>query len=201
MATNNETSWPETAAGMQLQKRLNEEKTVQALDRLLDRIEVLEQAVERLSVVMAQAPGLISMLTDTVDEQFRQAKQEGASLEDRIKGVLRLTDKLTAPATLEKLENMDKMLDFWDQAPGHMAMMVDMADEEMAKAMRSGVDFREIGDATRKMGMALSKAQRMESKAPSSIWGLLRALKDPDRQEALSFLLRFSKAFGQELKK
>lgn len=201
MATNNETSWPETAAGMQLQKRLNEEKTVQALDRILDRIEVLEQAVERLSVLMEQAPGMISMLTDTVDEQFKQAKSSGASLEDRLHGILRLTDKLTQPATLEKLENMDKMLAFWDQAPGHMAMMVDMADEEMAKAMRSGVDLREIGDTTRKMGLALSKAKRMESKPPGSIWGLLRALKDPDRREALGLLLNFSKAFGQELKK
>ena len=200
MEANSNTSWPETAAGQQLQKRLNEDRTVRALDRILDRIETLEQAVTKLGTVMDQAPGMISMLTDTLDEQVQKAKNKGLRLEDRLTGVLQLVEKVTAPETIAKLDNLDRMMEFWEQAPGHMAMMVDVMDEEMGKALESGVDLKEIGDSARKMGLALSKANQMDTPTPKSIWGLLKALKDPDRQAALGFLLKFTKALGQELK-
>ena len=121
-----------------LQARLNEPQTAAALNRLLDRIETLEQTVGRLADVLEQAPGMVAMVGDMADETVRQAAARGVNVEERLKTALALAERLTAEETAVKL---NQLLDLADQLPGTLAMMGDMMDETVRRAASNGVDI------------------------------------------------------------
>ena len=121
-----------------LQARLNEPQTAAALNRLLDRIETLEQTVGRLADVLEQAPGMVAMVGDMADETVRQAAARGVNVEERLKTALALAERLTAEETAVKL---NQLLDLADQLPGTLAMMGDMMDETVRRAASSGIDI------------------------------------------------------------
>ena len=254
MGNNGSSIWTDSPAGRQIQERLSEEKTLQSINRLLDRIDTLEKAVENLTTIMAQGPGLVSMAADTVDESYRQAARRGIDVEQRLAGALQIAEKLTDPKMVEKLDNL---LAFADQAPGLISMMVDMADESYRKAQKSGVnpedrlsnalqiaekltatetvtklndllvlaeqapglvamlvdsideemrkantgglDINNLMDYGKLIGLSLSDAKAMPETKVTGVFGLLRALRDPDRQKALGFLMNFAKAFGSNM--
>ena len=126
--------WTTTEAGKHLQSRLNEERTVAAIDRLLDRIETLESAVEKLTIAMERGPGMISMVADMADEQYRKAAQNGVDIEQRLANALTIAEKLTAPEMVEKLNSL---LKFTEQAPGLISMTMDMADEGYRRLLKT----------------------------------------------------------------
>lgn len=121
-----------------LQARLNEPQTAAALNRLLDRIETLEQTVGRLADALEQAPGMVAMMGDMADETVRQAAARGVDVEERLKTALALAERLTAGETAVKL---NQLLDLADQLPGTLAMMGDMMDESIRRAASNGVDI------------------------------------------------------------
>lgn len=248
--------WTESEAGKQLQARLSEKRTLEAIDRLLDRIDTLEEAVDRLSTVMRQGPGLVAMVGDMVDETYRQSDARGVSIDERLTNALQLAEKLTAPAMVEKIDGLLKITDqlpglvamfgdmtdeayrqadaqgvsidqrlgvalqlaerltapemaarlenalqLADQMPGMMAMTVDMVDEGMREAMDNGFDPQSLSRVAGAAGTALTRAQGEAPAKAGGIFGLMRALKDPDRQLGLGFLLNFLKHFGKNLQK
>ena len=71
-----------------LQDRLNDPGTTAVLNRLLDRIEALEQAVTTLTDTVQQAPGMVAMMTDIVDETYREAQASGTDVEQQLQGGL-----------------------------------------------------------------------------------------------------------------
>ncbi|MEZ4660890.1 MAG: hypothetical protein R2911_25345 [Caldilineaceae bacterium] len=123
-----------------LQDRLNEPATAASINRLLDRIEELEQAVTTLTSTIAQAPGLMAMAGDMVDEAFHAAAAQGIDLEARAKTGLHLLTRLTEPQMVAQVE---QLMDMAAQAPGLAAMMGDMADEAMRNVASAGVDIEE----------------------------------------------------------
>ncbi len=197
MGTNGSSIWTDSPAGKQIQQRLSEEETLHSIHRLLDRIDTLEKAVEKLTILMSQGPGLLSMAADTIDESYRQAAQNGIDLEQRMGVALQMAEKLTAPEMLEKL---DGLLNLANLGPGLIAMLIDSVDEEMRKAHSSGMDVNQLKEYGKLIGIALSSAKAMPESKVSGIFGLLRALKDPDRQRAMGFFMNFTKAFGSNIK-
>lgn len=133
-----ENGWQSTEAGQALQARLNDERTVNALNRLLDRIDSLEESVTTLTTTVEQAPMFVSMVTDTVDETVRRSAESGVFLDERLQTGLALLERLTEPKTAEKLNNL---LDLADQAPDFSAMVGDMMDETYRRAAMNGVDI------------------------------------------------------------
>lgn len=123
-----------------LQARLNEPATAASINRLLDRIEELEQAVTTLTNTLSQAPGLVAMAGDMMDEAYHQAAIHGIDLEKRAQVGLHLLAKLTEPRMVAQLEQLMAMA---EQAPGLAAMLGDMADEAIGSAARAGVDLEE----------------------------------------------------------
>ncbi|MEZ5040988.1 MAG: DUF1641 domain-containing protein [Saprospiraceae bacterium] len=189
-------AWAHSEAGQQLQKRLNSEKTIKSLDHLLERMDTLEAAIDRLGTILDQGPGMLSMATDMVDEAYQRSAEKGVNLEMRLSNALHAAEQLTAPATIDKL---DQLLAFSDQLPGLMAMMMDTVDEEVMKARDKGLDFQPLKETGIKAATALAKAAEMPPARIGGIFGLMRELKDPDRQKALGFLMNFAKAFGKEM--
>lgn len=251
---NGSVAWTDTEAGQHLQARLNEQKTVQAIDHLLDRVDTLEQAIDRLTTVMQQGPGMVSMAVDIADEKQRQAAANGVDLEERLHNALVLAEKLTSP---EMVDRLNKLFAFSQQLPGLVSMAADMADEKYWEASQHGVDIEErlgaalkiaeklttpdmvakidhlimlsnqfpgylammtdvVDDAFRKIGAtgvdfnalasiasAAGQSLTETSNGPetkTSAFGMIKAMRDPDRQRGLGFFMSFLKYFGQKIK-
>ncbi len=128
-------NWIDTDAGKQIQERLSNEKTLQALDHILARLETIEKAVDQLSMLMNQGPGLVAMVGDMADEAYRRADAQGISIDDRLRTSLELAEKLTAPETVQKME---QLVELSNKMPGMLSMMADIVDEGMEKANERG---------------------------------------------------------------
>ena len=196
METNGSSLLEQTQAGQQLQQQLTNEKTLTAINHLLDRIDTLENAVEKLSTIMQQAPGMLSMATDIADEEIAKAHAKGIDFSERMGNALALAEKMTEAKNLEKIENLLAMS---DQAPGLLAMGIDIIDEEIRKAQQSGIEFPRMAEFSKTIALAISKTKDQPSAKVNGIWSLVRALKDPDRQKAINYLMDLAKAFGREL--
>jgi uncharacterized protein YjgD (DUF1641 family) len=144
--------WQDTPAGQKVQARLAEERTLTAIDKLLARLDTVEEAVERLATMMQQGPGMVAMVADMADEACRTADRNGISVDERLRTALVLAEKLTAPSLVEKLTSV---LTLADQAPGLIAMTGDMFDEAYRKADANGVSIDE------RLGVALQLAERL----------------------------------------
>jgi hypothetical protein len=134
-----------------LQERLNDPNTVDTLNRLLDRIGALEQAVTVLAETVRQAPGMVAMVTDIVDETYREARASGTDLEQQFEGGLALLRQLTEPRTvavlsrlIERLDTLEPLLEIAEQAPALAAMAVDIVDDAYRQAKAAGVDVEAV---------------------------------------------------------
>ena len=278
---------PASPAAEALQARLRDEHTLEVINRLLDRIDSLEKTVTRLTELVEQGPGMVSMLTDMADDALAQAKARGIEMEERLRNALHLAERLTAPDLVAKL---DQVLTLINQAPGLASMVTDIVDENFRMAAQRGVNVDErlraglslaeqltdpamvdklqglMGMAQQSSGLiamamdifdesyrkaidqgvdlerllsnATSVTKRLSSLLDSpeyqalmdsgilapetlstvsglgqalvesrrvpphktSLFGLMRSLGDPDVQRALAFLTDFARAFGQKLK-
>ncbi|MEZ4952535.1 MAG: DUF1641 domain-containing protein [Saprospiraceae bacterium] len=243
-----------TDAGKKLQSRLNQDKTLEAIEHLLSRIDTLDKAVQDLSTMMRQGPGLVAMAADIADESYRKADAEGVSIEDRLSNALHLAEKLTAPAMIEKLdgllkfadqapglvamkidiideayrdadargvniddrlksavelaekltdpvmtEKLNGLLKLGDQMPGLIAMGADIFDEQMRNANNDGFDPENLIEVAKTANRALTNARNEPPAKVGGIFGMLRILKDPDRQRGLGFLMNFLKHFGKNI--
>lgn len=197
MSTNGaHSAWQETPAGRQMLATFSEERTLKAIEHLLARLDTLEKAVEDLNLLMRQGPGLVAMATDAVDEIYSKSDEQGASIETRIRNGLEMAGKLTAPGMPEKL---DQLLTFSEQLPGLVAMAADSADEMMKKAIAHGFDPQALISVAGAANRALTAAAAEPPARTGGIFGLLRALKDPDRQRGLGFMLNFLRHFGKNI--
>jgi uncharacterized protein YjgD (DUF1641 family) len=188
-------SWPDTEAGKQVQARLSDERTLEAINHLLARIDTLEKAVDDLSVLMKQGPGLVAMAGDMLDEGYREADARGVNLDARIKNAVTLAEKLTAPEMVARVDNLNKLS---EQLPGFVAMFMDIIDEKVRTTLEHGFDPSTLSHIAGAANTALTNA-KAEPRQKVGVFGILRALNDPDRQKGLGFLLNFLKHFGRNI--
>ena len=160
MATNGTPiTWPSTEAGKRVQARFEEDKTLNAIEHLLARIDTLEKAVDHLASLMEQAPGMAAMAADVVDEAARKAEARGVNVEEHLGVALQLAEKLTAPAMLEKL---NFALDAMDQLPGMVSMAADVLDEAVRKSEARGVNVEERLDVALQLADKLTHPSMLD---------------------------------------
>ena len=166
--------------GLHLLGRLSEPEVNRALHGLVDFVE--------------EAPGLLSMAADSVDEEIRRGNQGPVRLDDRLAGIQHLLNKLTDPEMVQKLDGAMKLA---EQAPGLTAMMVDSADEFMRNhaALVDPVNIEFL----KKVSDSLSEAQREPTKRIKGIFGFYKAINNSDNQKALGLLLNVLKKLGQKI--
>lgn len=248
------TPWADSEAAKQVQARLAEPRILKAIDHLLNRIDTLETAVDGLSDVMKQGPGMVAMVGDMVDESYRQADANGVSIDERLKNALVIAEKLTAPEMVAKIDNLialtdqlpgmvammgdmadeayrqadsrgvsidqrlgvalqmaeqltapamtaklESALQLANQMPGIVAMMVDMMDEGVKKAMDHGFNPQTLTKVAGVANTALTESYAEPRSRAGGIFSLMRAIKDPDRQKGIAFLLNFLKHFGKNI--
>ena len=203
----------------QLEVRLNDPDTAAMLNRLLDRLEDLEKNVSTVASTMGQGTGLVAMTGDIVDETYRKAAESGVDLEERLTVGMGLLNRLTEPATAKRLEDL---LVLSEQLPGMVAMVGDIVDDAYQSAAQSGIDIegfaRQGAKAATQLGsmmdsgmlddetiaslgntaQALKDSQQMPPQKLGTM-GLMRAMRDPDVQKTMGYLVNFAKAFGQRI--
>lgn len=133
---------------------LSSPEMLSALSRLLDRIDRLEGAVDKLTTAVEQAPGIVAMVTDTVDDAYAQAAREGIDLDERMRTALGFAEKLTSP---EMAARLDQLLILAEQGPGIAAMVTDTVDDAYGQALAQGIDI----DA--RLRAALELAEKLTS--------------------------------------
>lgn len=140
-----------TNGALAFQERLNDPDTVAALNRLLDRIDALEQAVTVLTETVRQTPGMVAMVTDIADETYREAQASGTDLEQLCEGGWAILRQLTEPRTvavlsrlIERLDALEPVLELAEQAPATAAMLVDIVDDAYRQAKAAGVDIEAV---------------------------------------------------------
>jgi uncharacterized protein YjgD (DUF1641 family) len=216
-----------TNGAVSLEQRLDNPETAQALNRLLDRLDTIEEAVAKLDVALTQGPAMLAMMTDMADDVYRQAEDEGVNLDERLQLMLQLTERLTAPRTVEvltqlmdRMDELEQLIELADQAPGFAAMMVDTFDSLHQRAVEAGHDPERLArrsltalttllesgvldpeaiEIVGKAGDALVDCRCQEETPEVGLFGLLGAMRDPDTRRALGFLTEFGKRFGQKL--
>lgn len=212
------------------------EKGVDIEQRLGAALEIAEkltapETVEKVNALLAladQAPVMISMAADAMDEEIQHACARGVNIDKRLGTALRLTERITDPKMEERLNTL---FDISDQMPGMVAMTVDILDEGYRKAVAQGLDLETLAaqgtfalkqmvelltseefralmssgvlspqtlNVLSQAGDALNESQQQEHKKVG-LFGTLRALSDSDRKRALGFVMTFMKNFGKKL--
>jgi len=94
-----------------------------------ERLDRIESSLARIASAIDQAPDLISIATDSVDEFVVKASRNGADVDQRIKDSLALIGRLSDPNISGALNGL---LDFVEQAPGLISIAADSFDEQVS---------------------------------------------------------------------
>ena len=174
MENNGAVAWQETDAGRKLQVQLSDHDTLTGLGRLLNRVDELEKTVDRLNGVLESFPSTVSIMTDVADETYRKAAEDGIDIEARLRNGLAIAEKLTHPATTEKI---DLLLQMTDRLPGMVSMVTDMTDEALRKLKDNGIELE------KRVSAALHLADRLT--APETVERIEGALDFAQRSEGM----------------
>ncbi|WP_339745070.1 DUF1641 domain-containing protein [uncultured Rubinisphaera sp.] len=127
-----------------LADRLSDPHTTEALHRLLDRAESLDQILQ----LAGDLPNLVAIATDFFDAVCHKASLNGIDLEDRASQLLKLLVQITEPANLQAIERLISRLPdleagtaFLDEFPNLFATAVDVFDEWARDLKADGIDL------------------------------------------------------------
>ena len=202
-------------AGLAIAEKLTTPEMVAKLDALLDMAD--------------QAPLMAAMVGDMVDETVRSAAAKGINIEERLQAGLALTERLTDPATLASLNQLLDMAEQGPGMVAMIGDMVDetAVSLDLESRLQAGLSIAEKATqpetlnkldemfdilleaeagvlnpkAVRTVGaMAQALVSSQQEKPPKlGIFGLMKAMGDPEIQTALGFMINFAKHFGRRL--
>ncbi len=171
-----------------------------------------------------QVPGLGAMMADSFDGW---AAEDGC-VDERMRGLVRLAERLSRPETLATLQ---MMVDTVEQAPQLVATVTDIADDLMARAAEQGLDTGDLLEQIRAAAMGLLRITtsaevrdllesemlatgalqtlsrvahaladaRTRPPPPTGLFGAIRALSDPDVQRVLGLAIGVAREVGGSL--
>ncbi len=129
--------------------------------------------IEQLDAVVATAdkiPGLVAMVVDTLDSIVSRLRESDIDVDATVRSLLRVAERLTRRETLRVVE---AVLDTGVLDPAALTTI-------------------------RRIGQAVAKTGSVEP-GRIGLFGLLRALRDPEVQRATGFLVDLARNFGAEL--
>lgn len=141
-----------------------------ALARIERRLDRMEKAVGRLDAVAGGAPSALAMIADTFDGVAQRASESGVDFDERIRTTLALLERLTRA---EAAASFRALLDSGLFAEGALAALSNIA---------------------RALPAAGNQAPR-----PLGPWSAWRALKEPEVQRALGFVVDIARRLGASL--
>lgn len=156
---------------LRLADRLTAPRTVAALTALLDRVDLIERAIEMAD----RAPGFVAMAADAADEVLVNAAESGVDV------TAGLTRGASAAIRFGALMGPDEV-------------------RSLEAVFRSGVLAPDAVRVIGGVGGALAAAAAEEPPRVGLV-AMLRALRRPEVRRAMGFLLRFGTLFGRTLER
>lgn len=160
------------------------------------RLARIEAMLEQVSRQLEQVTPMSAMAVDIVDELAADAVARGVDPAERLRGLMRLMETMSEPSTvrtlqgiLERVDRLEPLLEVVDQAPGLIAMGVDIFDEAVGNAIERGVDVQGAVRAATKGFVRLGEFILSEQFSNLLSSGML----DP---EAVSLLGRIGRALA-----
>ncbi|MFO7563980.1 MAG: DUF1641 domain-containing protein [Enhygromyxa sp.] len=197
---------------------------LQLLQRIDARLERIEDRLAKLDPLIDAVPGLLAMAGDTLDD----LADELGELDERVRGLVALAERVTRPATLAQLH---ALFDLLDGAPGLLAMAGDSLDELANEAAARGIPIEqiipELGRAFASMLQLLTSTQVKQlldsdlllpgaiaalgnaaramasaACAPESevgLWKAMSMMREPEVKRAVGFALEVARRFGSDV--
>jgi uncharacterized protein YjgD (DUF1641 family) len=145
-------------------------RMAEAMEQLLTRMERLEARLARFDAIVDEVPGALATVTDIADGLIQDAARHGIDTDERLKLGLVAVERLTTPENLRALTGLSEQLSTLNalaqQAPGMMAMTVDMIDELYRSIDRQGINLEETareGLAALRNFMLLLRSEEMKA--------------------------------------
>jgi Protein of unknown function (DUF1641) len=148
--------------------------TLQTIEERTRAIVEVVEGLRPLTALAREAPAALAVLMDSFDDVMRTASNRGIDVERGVLNGAEAALRFGATMDAEKVRELDALLKSGVLAPGTL---------------------RVIGE----LGRALTETAAAPP-APSGLLGLLKALKQPDVQRALGFLVTFAERFGRRLR-
>ena len=168
---------PEVTAVAPIPMPTTESEPAATLQTIEERTRAIAEVAEGLRPLIAlaqQAPAFVAVLIDSFDEAVRTAIDKGIDVERGVLNGAEAALRFGATMDAEKVRELDALLKSGVLAPGTL---------------------RIIGE----LGRALTETAAAPA-ATSGLFGLLKALGQPDVQRALGFLVTFAERFGRRLR-
>jgi hypothetical protein len=147
-----------------------EDRLLETIERLERRIEHMDEAVRRLEGAAGQVPVVVATVTDIVDGVIARLAANGFDVDERMRALLQAAEQLTSPRALDALTSV----------------------------LQSEIMAHQTTEVIGRVGRAIVHAEH-EAK-PVGVWGLMRALRDPEVQRAAGFMIAMARRFGEELR-
>jgi hypothetical protein len=194
---------------------------LELLARIDARLERIEARLATLDPLLDAVPGILAMAGDTVDE----LADELGDVDERMRGLVALAERVSRPATLAQLH---ALFDLLDAGPGLLALAGDTVDDLAREAEARGIPLEQIvPELRRALGSMLrlltssqvkqlldsdlllpgaiaalgsaARAMASAARAPETQLGLfatLFAMREPEVQRAVGFAIDVARRFG-----
>ncbi|MCA9593326.1 MAG: DUF1641 domain-containing protein [Myxococcales bacterium] len=151
--------------------------------RLLERATQPETArmLERTLDLAETAPQTLATVADVVDGLIAKGAEAGIDVDERLRVIVRVAERLTSPGALSVAETLVGNLD------------------AISRLLGSGILAPGPVEVVSRAGGALASAGSNGAPKTVGAWGALRSLSDPRVQRALGFALDFARRFGDSL--
>lgn len=161
-------------------------RELELLETIAGRLERLEARLDALAPLadaashLGQLPAMVATMTDTIDEQIRDLQDRGIDVDERLRGLLALTEQLTRPETV--------------RAIGRLLEVVPRLDVLIESPLLEPETLAVLG----KLSAALATT-RAEAAGEAGLFRAWRATRKPEVRRALDFALRLTHHFGASL--
>jgi uncharacterized protein YjgD (DUF1641 family) len=176
---------------LSLSDQLRNPQTAVALQTILSKMDVLALTVASLDAFLQRSDTIIENIASSV-RGVRETAPVGDL--DLISGAIEALPQMAA--TLPTItDRLPQLITVADQLQGLLN------SAEVTALMGSGIFSPQTVAVVAHAGDALVESYNANQTAPKQVglFGLLRALGDPDVQRGLGFLVDFGKRFGQQL--
>lgn len=176
-----------------LAEKLNDPATAEALDQIIDKMELVALSLESADGFLKRGDTVIENVADSINDVRKLAPADELNL----LGTL----LQTLPQLAASLPQLVAILPSLTRVIPELQTVLESA--EFDALMTSGVFSPKTVGIVSEAGNALVDSYEANQTQPQQIGalGLFRAIQDPDVQRALGFFVDFSKRFGQAINK
>ena len=156
-------------------EKLTEPSTLSALEQLLDRLPQLAQVAKFVD----DMPNVLATVGDVLDDYQQRCESEGIDVEKAVTNGLHAMLYVGSQVDTEHLRRIGELLGS-DILNPHALNVVDNAAKSLTSSQQE---------------VCGAKADRI------GMFGMLRAISNPEIQRSLAFAVQFGKCFGKKKKK